>query len=82
MALYFSHVFLQFHFDMNPTQFPDGANQAQVSGGQYFQVATRGLVVASLPTGMFINDVAIDPDNGDAYFTDSWNCSATMSKHC
>jgi hypothetical protein len=24
--------------------------------------------------GMLINDVAIDPDNGDAFFSDSLNC--------
>ena len=28
----------------------------------------------SAMAGILINDVAIDPDNGDAYFSDSPNC--------
>jgi sugar lactone lactonase YvrE len=28
---------------------------------------------------MLINDVAVDPDTGDAYFTDSFNCRALLS---
>jgi len=60
----------QFHFDMNPITYPAGANQEIVSGSDY----VRNIGETSLPAGMLINDIAIDPDNGDAYFTDSFNC--------
>jgi hypothetical protein len=66
----------QYNFDLSPTIYPNGANQAALTaGGEYFRVATKGGTVASsVPAGMMINDVAIDPDTGDAYFTDSYNC--------
>jgi hypothetical protein len=65
----------QFNFDMSPTLYPNGANQAAVNFGQYFEVATKvGSLASSVPAGMLINDVAVDPDSGDAYFTDSFNC--------
>ena len=31
--------------------------------------------------GILINDVAIDPDNGDAYFSDSPNCREDSAAH-
>jgi len=53
-----------------------GANPADIT---YFGFLT-------LRAGILINDVAIDPDNGDAYFSDSPNCreysaSADDSSH-
>ena len=41
-----------------------GANPADIT---YFGFLT-------IRAGILINDVAIDPDNGDAYFSDSPNC--------
>ena len=32
--------------------------------------------------GMLINDVAIDPDNGDAFFSDSLNCREDAANFC
>jgi sugar lactone lactonase YvrE len=59
---------------MNPITYPAGANQAAVTGSTYVTVGTRGTTFTSLPAGILINDIAIDPDTGDAYFTDSFNC--------
>jgi hypothetical protein len=57
-----------------------GANPADINylSGTPFAVTLRA--------GILINDVAIDPDNGDAYFSDSPNCreysaSADDSSH-
>ena len=70
----------QFHFDFSPARFPDGANQAAVNAGEYFKYVTRdGSLASSAPAGMLINDVAVDPDSGDAYFTDSFNCRELLS---
>jgi len=68
---------------MNPITYPAGANQEIVSGSDY----VRNIGETSLPAGMLINDIAIDPDNGDAYFTDSFNCRKTsdilcLKSHC
>lgn len=57
---------------MNPITHPAGANQGIVTGTDYNQLGNRN--VSPLPAGMLINDIAIDPDTGDAYFTDSFNC--------
>jgi hypothetical protein len=71
----------QFNFDLSPTLFPNGTNQAAVNSGQYFEFATRGgSIASSVPAGMLINDVAVDPDTGDAYFTDSYNCREFWEK--
>ena len=77
--------FFQFHFDMNPITYPAGANQDNVSGVEYVRISNSS--ATSLPAGMLINDIAIDPDNGDAYFTDSFNCRKTsdilcLKSHC
>jgi hypothetical protein len=70
-----SSLHLQFNFDMNPELFSDGANRVVVNEGMYFSFSTsNGQLASSVPAGMFINDVAVDPDTGDAYFTDSFNC--------
>ena len=37
---------------------------------------------ANINAGILINDVAIDPDNGDAYFSDSPNCREDSAAHC
>ncbi len=58
----------KFNFDMssNISALSAGANSAFIPYPQ--------LNNALLNAGIFINDVAIDADNGDAYFTDSPNC--------
>jgi hypothetical protein len=35
----------------------------------------------AINAGILINDVAIDPDNGDAYFSDSPNCREDTTAH-
>ena len=37
--------------------------------------------VVNAMAGILINDVAIDPDNGDAYFSDSPNCREDSAAH-
>lgn len=59
----------QYNFNMCPIQPANlqiqlGANPADIT---YFGFLT-------LRAGILINDVAIDPDTGDAYFSDSPNC--------
>jgi hypothetical protein len=44
----------------------NGANPANIAFPQLGGVTVRA--------GILINDVAIDPDTGDAYFSDSPNC--------
>jgi hypothetical protein len=58
----------KFNFDMssNISALRAGANSAFIPYPQ--------LNNTLLNAGIFINDVAIDADNGDAYFTDSSNC--------
>lgn len=58
----------KFNFDMssNISALRAGANSAFIPYPQ--------LNSTLLNAGIFINDVAIDADNGDAYFTDSSNC--------
>jgi hypothetical protein len=58
---------------MNPITHPAGANPGPVVGSEYVRFG-RGGTAGSLPAGMLINDIAIDPETGDAYFTDSFNC--------
>ncbi len=67
----------KFNFDMssNISALSFGCNKAFIAYPQ--------LNNSLLNAGIFINDVAIDADNGDAYFTDSSNCredSATMHR--
>ena len=39
-----------------------------------------GSLAGSAAAGMLVNDVAVDADTGDAYFTDSFNCRACKTK--
>jgi hypothetical protein len=47
-----------------------GANQEIITTSQAQTLTGVGATFA----GILINDVAIDPTTGDAYFTDSFNC--------
>jgi hypothetical protein len=74
---------LQHHFDFSPFVQRDGANTAAdnsltaATKTDYFNIASSigvAFLPSDLPVGMLINDIAVDPDTGDAYFTDSFNC--------
>lgn len=74
---------------MNPITYPNGANTGNVTGTDYVAIGggrNGGTPppYSPAPAGMLINDIAIDPDTGDAYFTDSFNCreiSHILSRH-
>jgi hypothetical protein len=53
-----------------------GANPDDVlySTNNKFMTADLFTPAFNFTAGMLINDVAIDPDNGDAFFSDSLNC--------
>ncbi len=52
----------------------NGANLANIAFPQLGGVSVRA--------GILINDVAIDPDTGDAYFSDSPNCREASAVPC
>ena len=54
----------------------NGANPAtvQYSANGKFMPDNLFTPPFQFTAGMLINDVAIDPDNGDAFFSDSLNC--------
>ena len=62
----------------------NGANPGNVlySSNGKFMTAAGGFTPAfNFTAGMLINDVAIDPDNGDAFFSDSLNCREAAANY-
>ena len=71
---------LQKDFNMSPLRtdidLKAGWNPAQVNYATNNKFMTANLFTPAFDfaAGMLINDVAVDPDNGDAFFSDSLNC--------
>ncbi len=67
----------------------NGANtavesQSATAPTNYYTLAKSSgvsFLPSDLPVGMFINDLAVDRDTGDAYFTDSFNCRENLAPH-
>ena len=49
-------------------------NQVNYAVNNKFMTANLFAPAFDFSAGMLINDVAVDPDNGDAFFSDSLNC--------
>jgi hypothetical protein len=53
----------------------DNSKPGSATATEYWKFATNnGSSSELVKVGMLINDIAIDSTNGDAYFTDSFNC--------
>jgi len=62
--------------DVTPGTLTAGWNPDQVNYATNNKFMTANLFTPAFDfaAGMLINDVAVDPDNGDAFFSDSLNC--------